>query len=425
MPRNILRACTAALLLNACTAAPPPAPATRPPAPAVESSAACQVGPNGGPATLADRGIGGTGAPTAFADKGIGGTGISGNGIEQANTQKTGVLGVITGFASICVGGEEVAYAPTTPVSVDGQPATPADLRAGQVAAIQATGPGLQAQQVLIRHEVIGPVQSTSPPGLLIVAGQRVSLTPATLGQQPPVGAWVAVSGFRGADGTIAATRIDPAPPTTVELAGTVTADGPTLRIGAATLLPAPGAPIPLAPGQSVIIAGQWQNGAIIVESAQPDPLAAGPYGYFPPDTAVVVFETFGGFAEGRLFLDRAIQRGPAGAIRRSRIDLERQGSGALRPTGTRDPGPQSQSLFAPASSRTSSGLEPAPIPGRTPLFGAGPDFHNELAPGAPPRTREWPGNPPAFNGGAPLSPGGGVTGPYFGGFGGSNFRPR
>ena len=421
MPRNILRACTAALLLNACTAAPPPAPATPPPAPAVESSA-CQVGPNGGPAPLADRGIGGTGAPpVALADKGIGGTGI-----QPADAQKTGVLGVITGFASICVGGEEVAYAPTTPVSIDGQPATPADLRAGQLAAIQATGPGLQAQQVLIRHEVIGPVQSTSPPGLLIVAGQRVSLTPATLGQQPPVGAWVAVSGFRGADGTIAATRIDPAPPNTIELAGTVTADGPTLRIGAVTLLPAPDAhPSRSPPASRSSSSASGKTAPSSLNPPNPTPSRPAPTATSPPIPPL-------SSSKPSAALPRAASSStaPSSAAPPAPSAAPASTSNGKAPARSAQPARatparKASSLFAPASSRTPSGLEPAPIPGRTPLFGAGPDFHNELAPGAPPRTREWPGNPPAFNGGAPLSPGGGVTGPYFGGFGGGNFRPR
>src|ERR1700690_592414 len=75
----------------------------------------------------ADRGIGGTGAPAAgpaISDRGIGGTGI---------------VGVVTGFGSVFVNGLEVAYAATTPVTVDGVPDTDAALRVGQLAAIVAS----------------------------------------------------------------------------------------------------------------------------------------------------------------------------------------------------------------------------------------------------------------------------------------------
>ncbi len=80
------------------------------------------------PGTAAsDRGIGGTGGPAAgpeISDRGIGGTGI---------------VGVITGFGSVIVNGMEIAYAPDTPVSVDGVSDTTATLRVGQFAAIVAS----------------------------------------------------------------------------------------------------------------------------------------------------------------------------------------------------------------------------------------------------------------------------------------------
>src|SRR3984957_18086835 len=74
-----------------------------------------------------DRGIGGTGAPAPgplISDRGIGGTGI---------------VGVITGFGSVFVDGLEVAYAPGTPMTVDGEAGTPDALHVGQVAAIVAS----------------------------------------------------------------------------------------------------------------------------------------------------------------------------------------------------------------------------------------------------------------------------------------------
>src|SRR2546422_4023925 len=52
---------------------------------------------------------------------GIGGTGIGKDG--SGGIGGTGIVGVITGFASICVNGVEVHYDASPPVSADGRPA--------------------------------------------------------------------------------------------------------------------------------------------------------------------------------------------------------------------------------------------------------------------------------------------------------------
>lgn len=75
-------------------------------------------------------GIGGTGfGPVAPEedDSGIGGTGIAAHG-------DTGIIGTITGFASICVGDVEIHYGTDSQVEIDGKPATAAQLAVGQVA---------------------------------------------------------------------------------------------------------------------------------------------------------------------------------------------------------------------------------------------------------------------------------------------------
>ena len=125
-------------------------------------------------APASDRGIGGTGAPAsgpAISDRGIGGTGI---------------VGVITGFGSVFVNGLEVAYTPTTPLTVDGVPDPDAALRVGQLATIVASDDhGLNAVSIDVRHEVSGPVTSVSPDVVnpdtetLVVAGQTVAIDSA------------------------------------------------------------------------------------------------------------------------------------------------------------------------------------------------------------------------------------------------------
>jgi hypothetical protein len=91
-------------------------------------------------------GIGGTGNST---DSGIGGTGhtpldgIGGTGQKLLKSiggtgQKLAIVGVVTGFASICVNGEEVHFEDSTSVTVNGAPSKTADLAVGQVVSITA-----------------------------------------------------------------------------------------------------------------------------------------------------------------------------------------------------------------------------------------------------------------------------------------------
>src|SRR5262249_47773517 len=70
------------------------------------SAPVCKIGPQGGP-VVSERGMGGTGISTrntVTTERGLGGTGI---------------VGVITGFSSICINGLEVAYDATTPVLIE------------------------------------------------------------------------------------------------------------------------------------------------------------------------------------------------------------------------------------------------------------------------------------------------------------------
>ncbi|UUZ77687.1 DUF5666 domain-containing protein [Polaromonas sp. P1(28)-13] len=69
----------------------------------------------------------------------LGGTGISEGGIGG-----TGIVGVITGFASICVNGVEVHFDAGTPVSDNGQPGSARQLAVGQVVAVRAAGAGAE-----------------------------------------------------------------------------------------------------------------------------------------------------------------------------------------------------------------------------------------------------------------------------------------
>lgn len=155
-------------------------------------------------------GMGGTGIRS---DGGIGGTGIRAEG-------DVGIIGVITGFGSICVNGIEVHYEPDTPVSADGSPASPASLALGQLVAVRAVGNGAQARarDIRILDAVVGRASAVDPAtGELQVAGQRVQLAASTvldagLMGSNLVGQNVRISGLWRADGALAATRIERAP---------------------------------------------------------------------------------------------------------------------------------------------------------------------------------------------------------------------
>ncbi len=159
-------------------------------------------------------GIGGTGIN---AGGGIGGTG-------QSAEAEVGLLGVITGFASICVNGIEVHYDAGTPVSLNGEPVGANALALGQVVAVNASGSGTQARAraIHIIDSAVGPLTAVEVAGrTLRVLGQRVVLEPSTvLGggltherlASLQVGEPMRVSGFRSADGSIVATRIEAAP---------------------------------------------------------------------------------------------------------------------------------------------------------------------------------------------------------------------
>lgn len=271
------------LVLAACVPAPPPRP--------IAALPHCQIGPDGGP-VAADRGIGGTGAPAIRrADRGIGGTGI---------------VGVISGFASVCVNGLEVEYDRSVPVETDGSPGQPSQLRAGQVVAITVDDIDgrPRAEQIFIRHEVRGPVESvlSVKPGLFVVAGQRVRVQAATMGAaivQP--GAWVAVSGLRGADGDIVASRIDPAPPSQVLVHGPFYAiEGEyfvgTMPIGKTRRISAEA-------GTFVVATGSYDNGLLTDAAIEADRLISDPAAWFGPGVRHLILQGHAAAASGRIAL--------------------------------------------------------------------------------------------------------------------------
>jgi hypothetical protein len=364
--------CFVLALLAGCSPVRPTATDAVPPAPPVSAAALpptpgpCRAGPDGEPNApaldqVADRGIGGTGiraAPELEADRGIGGTGI---------------VGVVTGFASICLSGREVAFANDVPVVMDGAPASSATLRAGQLTAVEAAGTAnaLRARRIVIRHEVSGPVEEVGADGLLRVAGQRVIVSARTWGAVPvKVGDWLAVSGLRALGGEIDATRIDRRAPGEVLVHGVLLREGGALRIGALEVRPVTGVTsrVVVTPGAIVTAVGRYSDGVLVADTLDPDLLLIDPVGYFGPGVNSFVFEGYASLAGGRLRIGPSLAfRAPNGidgfAPSRAVAEFRRGDDGTLAVTSLRQGGAVpggAHDLMAP---RQSERFEPAPTP--------------------------------------------------------------
>ncbi|NGM21654.1 hypothetical protein G3576_16645 [Roseomonas stagni] len=382
------------LLLAAACAPPPP------------SHPSCRIGPDdGAPLAAGDRGIGGTGRPAALAggDRGIGGT---------------GVIGVVTGFASICVNGIAVEHdSHGRPVPRDGGFGPEAPLRAGQVVVIRAAGEGavLRAEQVAVRQEVVGPVTATRPGGL-VVAGRPLAFAPALRGGQDwAPGTWIAVSGLARPDGVIEATRIDPAEPGRALLRGVVERDAAGLRIGPVRL--EAGGTGGLVIGVPVVATGTWHDGRLRLDGIEPDLTLVDPLRRFGPETRRLLVEAFVGGSEG-------LRLGPGGAVLAADAALGLSADAALRPMA------EARRLVVEATRQADGGFRaiaamppPAMSDGDGGPAGPGPASPMGAPPGAAPPGAAPPGagfaNPGASAGGPGGPPGIGDSGPGGGPSGG------
>lgn len=157
-------------------------------------------------------------------ESGIGGTGSSENPVpdrlayrdDEDGIGGTGIVGMISGFGSLCIAGQEVFYDQQTPVVVNGQPASYQVFGLGQMVSIRAKAvdaedrdKGFVATEIQVLHEVSGVVESVAEDQRTFsVLGQKIHLTEQATadihqGQQ------VAVSGYRLPDGIIQVTRLE------------------------------------------------------------------------------------------------------------------------------------------------------------------------------------------------------------------------
>jgi hypothetical protein len=228
-----LLATALAIALPSCKSAPQPVKAD-----SICASQASLVNP-----LAIGSGIGGTGAPAAKSDPGgIGGTGqVAGKPVfGEGGIGGTGIVGVVTGFASICVNGVEVQYDATTPVWDNGQAGSLRQLAVGQIVSVTALGGGAQpkARGIAMIHALVGPVDAIdTATGRLQVMGQKVVAIERGDAATLRAGDWVRVSGLRLATGEIAASRIQALPgrtaATPAQVRGPVTAmQGNTWKVG-------------------------------------------------------------------------------------------------------------------------------------------------------------------------------------------------
>lgn len=235
------------------------------------SRTASNEGGIGGTGMMAARpGLGGTG----ISEGGIGGTGVTAG---RPGLGGTGIVGVITGFASICVNGLEVQFDTATPVSDNGQSASSRELAVGQVVAVRAAGVGseLTANSISVIHAAVGPVDALNPgTGEFRILGQTAwtSDFAALAGVQQ--GSWVRVSGHRLAQGDIVASRIEPiAPQERAQLSGTVSKRrGGTIEVdGTLVRFDTPQMGEGMTVGREVVVSGTWFGGALQAQRVQAD----------------------------------------------------------------------------------------------------------------------------------------------------------
>ena len=211
-------------------------------------------------------GMGGSGAPIQQRPGGTGGTGAP--IWSPGGTGGTGIVGTITGFASICVNGVEVHYGKDVPVSENGVAASSANLAIGQVVAVEsfAGKRGLEAGRISILNVYEGPLtQLPNPSSPLRVMGQPVHLAKgARVAEGLRPGEPVKVSGLRNARGEVVASRIERAPDLKESSAiGVVDRTGSLqgLKLGSRVTA-----------AQEVLVRGQWTGRQLEVAQSRPDP---------------------------------------------------------------------------------------------------------------------------------------------------------
>jgi Domain of unknown function (DUF5666) len=196
----------------------------------------------------------------------------------------TGIVGVITGFASICVNGLEVQYDANTPVWDNGQPSSTRQLVVGQVVSVTATGSGDQtrARGIGMIHAVVGPLTAVdAAQGTLHVLGQKAIALESRDLANLRAGQWVRVSGLRLANGEIVASRVQAMPVQSGLLAqvrGPANAVQATaLKVGdTPVILGSLAVPAGVMAGQELWVSGVWNGSTLQAQQVVANPTREG-----------------------------------------------------------------------------------------------------------------------------------------------------
>ncbi|WPP05683.1 DUF5666 domain-containing protein [Methylocella tundrae] len=199
-----------------------------------------------------DQGIGGTGATSGNeddGDRGIGGT---------------GVIGTIRRFGSIIVNDLRIAYPKDVTVKIDGEDASAAALKIGQVVRVVAVADDdhFSTRRINVTSEVVGRVEKTGAKSLTVLS-QTVSIASLPPAQRRwSVGDHVAISGLRRPDGSIVASLIEKRGTSLEQVAGPVAiaADGSPMVGGLKLTRVDPGLI-----GQRAVLRGRLTDGAFNV----------------------------------------------------------------------------------------------------------------------------------------------------------------
>ncbi|SEM79087.1 DUF5666 domain-containing protein [Nitrosomonas marina] len=246
------------------------------------------------PLATTKSGLGGTGIE--LTQSGIGGTGIDGSGIggtgieisdygdsdektiiEGSMIGGTGIIGVITGFASICVNDIEIHYNKHTPVTMDGLAFSISKLETGQMVVIRAENSNdkTKAQLIAIYHAVVGPVGHIDPTSREIrVLNQTIQLQAHHRLEQLSE-KWVRVSGSRLASGKIIATHIQPIQPMKHSIInGRITQINPGEIIieGTRVQFSPESWPHGLSKGMEISVDGTWDGTSIHAQTVHVEP---------------------------------------------------------------------------------------------------------------------------------------------------------
>ena len=276
--RLVLLLSMAALSGCAVLDAPWLRPGTDPAAP--RPAPACLAPSQTNPAVASPGGMGGTGAVAAASPgggDGIGGTGRTADA-GPPGLGGTGIVGVVTGFASVCVNGVEVELQPDTQLRRDGVSVGPRELAVGQLVAIAATGVGREvtARRIEVIDTLVAPVETVDVARRELTAlGQRVVLLNPSDAAGLQRGDWVRISGHRGAADEIRASAlvrgagIEPR----ARLLGRVARDAQGQLQVAGTRVEVPPGLAQARPGDEVLVVGLWDGQQLTASRVDVQPI--------------------------------------------------------------------------------------------------------------------------------------------------------